>query len=845
MMPRRIDLNRDWEFTENYTEGFLRGEASEEVVSVELPHTCKEVPFHYFDESIYQMVCGYRKRIMIPAEALGKRIFLEIGAAGHYAEVYVNGARLSSHRCGYTAFLTELTEFVKAGEEALVVVRVDSRETLDQPPFGYVIDYMTYGGLYREVSLLLCEQSYLSDVFVHPVIPEGEAMLNGSEDRSEIEKIRFIGAAGSSVTLDGPVCGDFGGFSLRQMVYPYGSETAGALSQVDFELSKLPPKTACDEVPGRITFELSLPVPNARLWDIDSPNLYTVETQLCLNGVAIDREMTVIGFRRARFEPDGFYLNGRKLRIVGLNRHQSYPYAGYAMPRSLQRLDADLLKNELGLNAVRTSHYPQSHHFIRRCDEIGLLVFTEIPGWQHIGSADWKSQAVINTAEMIIQYRNHPSIILWGVRINESVDDDEFYEKTNEVAHRLDPTRQTGGVRYHKKSHLLEDVYTYNDFIHSGKNPGCDRKKSVTSDMSKPYLISEYNGHMYPTKLFDDEEHRAEHALRHANVLNAVAGESDIAGSFGWCMFDYNTHADFGSGDRICYHGVMDMFRNPKLAADVYSVSQDQTPVLSVSSSMEIGDHPAGNRGRIYLFSNADSVKMYKNDHFIREYTHESSQYRNLARGPIEITDFIGDTVAREEHFKPRKAKYVTDVLNHYTRFGMEKMPFGVALKAGILMTCYRMSFADAYALYGKYVGNWGGEATVYRFEAIKNGEVVKTVLKAPVKETHITANADHTVLSEDATYDAALIRIAMKDQNDNILPFADSIVTLESEGPIAVIGPKQFPLRGGMGGTFVKTVGESGKAALTVSVSDADSVRIEFDVHNYLEKEADKEGDV
>ncbi|MBQ4257592.1 MAG: hypothetical protein II713_01165, partial [Clostridia bacterium] len=93
--------------------------------------------------------------------------------------------------------------------------------------------------------------------------------------------------------------------------------------------------------------------------------------------------------------------------------------------------------------------------------------------------------------------------------------------------------------------------------------------------------------------------------------------------------------------------------------------------------------------------------------------------------------------------------------------------------------------------------------------------------------------------------YDAALIRIAMKDQNDNILPFADSIVTLESEGPIAVIGPKQFPLRGGMGGTFVKTVGESGKAALTVSVSDADSVRIEFDVHNYLEKEADKEGDV
>ena len=835
-MPRRIDLNRGWEFTENYTEGFLRGEAAEDLVKVELPHTCREVPFHYFDESLYQMVCGYRKRIRIPAEAAGKRIFLEIGAAGHYAEVYVNGARLSQHRCGYTSFLTELTPAVTAGEEALIVVRVDSRETLDQPPFGYVIDYMTYGGLYREVSLLLCEQSYLSDVFVHPAIPEGEALLSGSEQRAEIERIRFIGIAGSSVTLDGPVCGDFNGFSLRQLVYPYGSEESGSLSQVEFELKKLPPKTAEEEVPGRITFELSLPVPNARLWDIHSPNLYTVETQLCFMGEAIDRARTVIGFRRANFEPDGFYLNGRKLKIVGLNRHQSYPYVGYAMPRSLQRLDADLLKNELGLNAVRTSHYPQSHHFIRRCDEIGLLVFTEIPGWQHIGGPEWKAQAVENTGEMIVQYRNHPSIILWGVRINESVDDDEFYEKTNETAHRLDPTRQTGGVRYHKKSRLLEDVYTYNDFVHSGRNQGCDRKKSVTSDPSKPYLISEYNGHMYPTKLFDDEEHRAEHALRHANVLNAVAGQNDIAGSFGWCMFDYNTHADFGSGDRICYHGVMDMFRNPKLAADVYSVRSDETPVLSVSSSMEIGDHPAGNRGRIYLFTNADRVKMYKNDRLIAEYSHEASPWRYLRNAPIEVTDFIGDAVAKEEQFKPRQAKLIKDVLNHYTRFGMNKMPMSVLLKAGYLMTRYRMSFADAYALYGKYVGNWGGEATVYRFEAVKNGEIVKTVLKAPVKETHLTAKADHTQLSEDATYDAALVRISMNDQNGNVLPFSDSIVTLECEGPIEIIGPKQFPLRGGFGGTFVKTFGKSGKAALTLKAENADPVRIEFEVRSYLE---------
>lgn len=163
------------------------------------------------------------------------------------------------------------------------------------------------------------------------------------------------------------------------------------------------------------------------------------------------------------------------------------------------------------------------------CDRLGLLVFTEMPGWQHIGGQAWQDQAVENIKDMIVQYRNHPSIILWGVRINESQDNDAFYERTNATAHALDDTRQTGGVRAMKKSHLLEDVYTYNDFVHSGANAGCEPKEKVTSDVEKPYLITEYNGHMYPTKMFDWEEHRREHMIRHANVLDTVAGQEDIA----------------------------------------------------------------------------------------------------------------------------------------------------------------------------------------------------------------------------------------------------------------------------------------------------------------------------
>lgn len=130
--------------------------------------------------------------------------------------------------------------------------------------------------------------------------------------------------------------------------------------------------------------------------------------------------------------------------------------------------------------------------------------------------------------------------------------------------------------------------------------------------MGKALLISECNGHMYPTKAFDDGPHRQEHALRHVRVQNAAYGSGEHAGCFGWCMFDYQTHKDFGSGDRICYHGVLDSFRNPKLAAAVYASQGDADPVLAVSSSMDIGDNPAGQLGTAYVFSNAQQVKLYK-----------------------------------------------------------------------------------------------------------------------------------------------------------------------------------------------------------------------------------------
>ena len=500
----RYSFNDNWFFRPEWQEGSenISKDQAASFETVRLPHTVKQLPFNSFDQDLYQTVSTYLRFFTVPGSYHGKWVFVRFEGAGHQAEVWCNGRKLGCHRNGYTSFSFELTGCLKFDEENLLCVKLDSREA-DVPPFGGVIDYLTYGGLYRDVWLEFSGVSRITDVFIR-----GKA--DGSF-RCSVESQK-----GSTDTLsldlydqDGRKC-----YSGEIGLDGYLADTAAGID----------------------------------VWNCDDPVLYQAVVTLCRGETELDRMSVRFGFRDAEFRKDGFYLNGEKTLIRGLDRHQCWPYLGYAVPARPQRLDAEILKFELGCNAVRTSHYPQSRHFIDRCDEIGLLVFMELPGWQHIGDAEWQAQSVQNVREMVTEFRNHPSIILWGVRINESRDNDAFYTETNRTAHELDDSRCTGGVRNFRGSHLLEDVYTYNDFSHCGWNAGCEPKEAVTSEPDKPYLVTEYCGHIFPTKPFDTETHRVTHALRHARVINDIAAQKDIAGSFGWCMFDYNTHREFGSG---------------------------------------------------------------------------------------------------------------------------------------------------------------------------------------------------------------------------------------------------------------------------------------------------------
>ena len=774
-----ISLCNDWEFTPEWSEAFLKGEGAGE--PVRLPHNVKELPLHYAGPEDYELVCGYRRKLAIPESCRGKRLFLQFDGAAHGADVYINGIHVGSHRCGYTAFRLEITDYARFGGEIDLAVKLDTRENPAIPPFGFVIDYLTYGGLYREVWLDLREESYITDVFVTTPAPD----------------------------------------TLMAQVKVCGTYDAIRLSVLDGEQLLV---EAVGSAKQRITD------PEAQPWTVDAPKLYTLRAELLKGGAVLDRQELRFGYRTAEFRADGFYLNGEKLFLRGLNRHQSYPYIGYAAPERLQREDARILKQELQCNAVRTSHYPQSRHFIDACDRLGLLVFTELPGWQHIGDRAWKEQALENLRELVLQYRNHPSIILWGVRINESVDDDAFYTRANALAHALDPSRATSGVRYLEKSHLLEDVYAYNDFSHNGLTPGAKRKKDVTPDMGKALLISEHNGHMFPTKSFDPWEKRQAQALRHARVLSAAQGGGEHAGCFGWCMFDYATHKDFGSGDRVCYHGVMDSFRNPKLAAAVYASQGEDSPVLELGCPMDIGDYPAGQLGKVYAFTNADEVRLYKNDVFVAGF--QKGELEGLNHNPILIDDTIGALLKTQEGFPEQKAELLRRCLVSAGKHGLANMP--AADKARMLwcMLRYHMSMQEGVDLYGKYVGNWGGEATRWRFDAVKNGRVVASQTRAPGKKLRIEARPSHTSLTEGASYDMAAVRVRLLDEWGNVASFAQLPLHFSVSGPIALAGPDRAAAEGGMGGCYIKTTGMSGVGTLTISVPGLDSVRIEFEVN-------------
>jgi beta-galactosidase len=807
---KTMPLNNDWLYKSNFHLKDLKTlDDFSEYLPVRLPHTNIELPLHYFDPSLYQFECCYKHLLPQISLAHDEEAILHFEGVMLATRVYIGEHFAFEHKGGYTPFSVNVTPFLH-GEphEQWITVHVDATERADIPPYGGVVDFLTYGGIYREVWLEVRNKQHFKAVRV----------LTPSIDYEVFEAQLTFGLS-EPFTIGQQIIAKIydKDYLIAQQIRTNDGHAAVDINAEE-DINASDDMNAADDL---ISMTFGTYHAQIKSWDMENPKLYTLILELVSSDGKnlIDRYETPFGFRTAEFKQDGFFLNGKKVKLRGLNRHQSYPYVGNAMPKSAQALDADILKYELGVNIVRSSHYPPSRHFLERCDEIGLLVFDEIPGWQHIGDLGWQSLALESVEAMILRDINHPSIVIWGVRINESPDSDALYEATNALARKLDPSRSTGGVRNFAGSHLLEDVYTYNDFVHRGSNQALEAPMKIAKK-SVPYLITEHNGHMYPTKSFDSESKRIEHALRHARVLNQAYGTRDIAGAIGWCMADYNTHKDFGSGDMICYHGVLDMFRLPKYAAALYASQSDEKPVMTIASNLFGGDFDAAEIGKITVFTNCDDIKVFKNDVLIKSYAPTHSDFSDLPHPPIIVDDLIGDLIKDNERFTPKDAASIKKILMKYTEVG-NALPLLYKLRMGLLFFKYKMTFDDATKLYGKYIATWGEASTAFRFEGYKQGERVRVVEKRDLKGKRLNLKADSDCLIEAETYDVVRIVVTLTDSIGQPFQYANAVVKVSLEGPIEIIGPSTFALIAGGRVFWVKSTGQTGAAKVSVSIDD------------------------
>jgi beta-galactosidase len=360
---------------------------------------------------------------------------------------------------------------------------------------------------------------------------------------------------------------------------------------------------------------------------------------------------------------------------------------------------------------------------------------------------------------MIRRDWNHPSIVLWGVRINESQDDHEFYTRTNALAHSLDDTRQTGGIRYLRNSELLEDVCTMNDFGFPLQPPN-----------HPLYLNTEFNGHMFSTKRTDDVGHVAEHVLRHARVHNQLASDERYAGGIGWCAFDYATHANFGSGDRICYHGVSDIFRIPKPAAALYKSQCDprEEIVLEPGFGWSWGDRPGGNGpGVVPVCSNCDHLKVYVGSELKTEADPDRQQFAHLAHAP-----FMVDLSA--------------------CRFD-----------------------------------RWGD----LKIEGYLDGKLVATkTLSGRGADAQLHVEPDDTELAGDGS-DSTRVVLRVTDEYGSPRQFSSGSVSLAIQGPGEIIGENPFALVGGVGAVWVRALQSPGTIRLTAQHAYLGTKTVEIQV--------------
>lgn len=757
-MKKVIPINDGWRFRLGFDKACLDKGAFEGFKNVELPHNSIELKTEYFEPNDMRAVSTYVRELVVPESYNGCRLLLRFDGADNYAEVYVNGMFVTSHKGG-TPFTADVTAPIKFDYRNIVVVKLDARVKKDVPGAGKgnLLQY----GVCRKINLVIESGGIIRDAAV-------------------------TAAASAELSIDVLLADFYPETAVDAYITDWNGETVGRLGA----------KSVLGE-----RVRLTGSVERHELWSPDNPAVYTAHVRLISGSKPIDEYTTDFAFRTAAFYRDGFRLNGNKIKLIGLNRIDSYPGIGRAAPDTLEKSDARLIKS-LGCNCVRTLGLA-ARSFIEECDRIGLMVIEDFGGDGYIGDTRWKSAMVDIIAETVIRDRNSPSVIAWGVRANNSPDCDELYFKTAKCAKDLDPSRAVLGARSFMGSRLYEDVFGFNET----RKTGVSRPRK-TAQLFIPYLITEHSG-AWQVKNFDPVADRRAHALAHLDVLDKVLGSKSIDGCIGMSLSDFHTARHKGSGDSVWHSGVTDMYRNLKPAAYAYMSQAELQLVLYPVEPLYNDEFD----GRLTVFTNCDSVRLYRGESLVGEYFPDRKRYKHLRHPPVFIDDFIGGLLI-DEGMTPFFERLCKRLFQKIRRKGMTGLSFWDKLAVRMVSRSIKTDGEGFKRLADKYLY----ALVSYRLEGVRGGEVVSTraVGYFPQSGNGQTVAVECAFPEIAGAYEMVKVSVTATDGNGMTLAYENSPVRVAASGSVSLVGPELRNFSGGSIGFYIKSVQE-GLGKITV----------------------------
>jgi len=617
------NLNAGWQFFKNQTADLTA--KPEDWQQVSLPHTPQIEPLLVNNQ--WQGFAWYRKSLNIAPEWQGKQLLIRFEAAMNHAEVWLGDKKIGEHLGGYLPFTLDVTPYVTAGQTYQLTVKLDNRDNeITGPKPLAQLDFNTYGGLYRDVRLLIKNPVHITDEMLANEVAGGGIFVTFPK----VDKAESLVAVQTQLANQSQQAATV---ELVQQLF--------AGEQLVKEVSSGPIQLAAG---AKANQQQQLLVSKPQLWSPAKPFLYQLHTVLKENGEVIERQQQAIGIRSFAFnDKHQLLINGELTFLRGVNRHQEYPHVGYATSPQADYRDAVKIKSA-GFDYVRLSHYPHSKAFMQAADELGLVLLNSILGWQYYQPTEaFRAQTIQSCRDLIRRDRNHASVMAWECSLNESPMPDEFVATLHNTVKQEFPGAYSAGwqhgydiylqARQHRQMHYETPTQPYNvseygDWEYYAQNAGFNQDS--WGDLKEEERTSRQ-------LLSHGEARLLQQAMNLQEAHNDNLTTPAYADGY-WVMFDYNR----GYANDLEASGIMSIYRLPKYS---YYFFQSQRAATEQSAKYQAGpmvfiasEWQATSSAKVRVFSNAEEVELYLNGTLVsRNKPAAGKLSSHLAHPPFEF----------------------------------------------------------------------------------------------------------------------------------------------------------------------------------------------------------------